>query len=767
MVHGQTYTNPENGRFLRPDELDLTALSTPRIKANGLVPTVSYEKMSKSKYNGVDPGATIAAYGADATRAHMLFQAPVGDVLEWDPKKITGVQRWLQRVVRLSSAFWIPDEELARFEVPEDLDMKLTDILKLLVHKGVLMLPKSSSKEQTTEKLEQRLVTLLKPQENKLWIKTQQIIASVHESYSQTFSLNTVVSDLMTLTNTIYDTPHCSVATPYLKWYSMAHLVRMAAPIAPGVAEEAWQMLTAHSHPGNKETRDTQASTPKPPTVFATGFPAADLDIIPQLSRTVTCLVQVDGKRKFEVKIEKTYDADILTNRESLSLWILDQLQHTTQGKKWFDRDTGKVWDLSDTKQPHPLYKFVPNDWQVIIANNGRLCNLVSPKKAMAKAKKGELDPAVKISNTPAAVSYRANIKWEVTGLNHNSNEKSATGRDEEFVKGLNAGKTSLKEKTDERLFEPRQNNIVDQAVSQAYRIDTESPQSRPSATSALALRRVHARIDTLMNSLPSFLQPRYTPPTIFPVSRDAHLFALKSIGRIPSEFSAGEIEHYKCYLASLPTPPTITPDYILHYLAKDERRRKTVIEDHNAVFPEQFTPSPHPTKPLLYEQRYSISRKLREYRSWVNTMMHDEERRRSSASLVGHATSREVETELTEHKRKEFEDAYKGAFKRWEKKRWGTSILKKETKRVVDTWQKIITLWASGVESRIRVTPRKHVAIKESERDRLARHDIEQGKELSVVKDEPVDDWVWLAGDDPNPKRWRAGGKKELPKWE
>ncbi|CBX96909.1 hypothetical protein LEMA_P100400.1 [Plenodomus lingam JN3] len=67
MVHGETYTDPATGRFLRPDEVDLTNRSKPVIRATGLTPNKSYEKMSKSKYNGVDPGVTIAKYGADAT----------------------------------------------------------------------------------------------------------------------------------------------------------------------------------------------------------------------------------------------------------------------------------------------------------------------------------------------------------------------------------------------------------------------------------------------------------------------------------------------------------------------------------------------------------------------------------------------------------------------------------------------------------------------------------------------------------------------------
>ncbi|KAI5290916.1 Leucyl-tRNA synthetase, mitochondrial, partial [Ascosphaera acerosa] len=76
MVHGKTFKDPATQRFLRPDEVDLSDPKAPRIKGTDTGPSVSYEKMSKSKYNGVDPTACIAKFGADAVRAHMLFAAP-------------------------------------------------------------------------------------------------------------------------------------------------------------------------------------------------------------------------------------------------------------------------------------------------------------------------------------------------------------------------------------------------------------------------------------------------------------------------------------------------------------------------------------------------------------------------------------------------------------------------------------------------------------------------------------------------------------------
>ncbi|KAK3044044.1 coenzyme A transporter, partial [Coniosporium uncinatum] len=51
MVYGKTYTDPRNGRFLKPDEVDLSDPSHPVMKISAEKPNISFEKMSKSKYN--------------------------------------------------------------------------------------------------------------------------------------------------------------------------------------------------------------------------------------------------------------------------------------------------------------------------------------------------------------------------------------------------------------------------------------------------------------------------------------------------------------------------------------------------------------------------------------------------------------------------------------------------------------------------------------------------------------------------------------------
>ncbi|KAK0651799.1 hypothetical protein B0T16DRAFT_320970 [Cercophora newfieldiana] len=290
MVHGKTYIDPSNGRFLKPDEVDLSDSSNPKVVATNEPATVSYEKMSKSKYNGVDPTDVIAQHGADATRAHMLFQAPVADVLDWDEDKIVGVTRWLSR-------------------------------LHELVEKTALLLAGTNTTTpqayfaSASEKWDS-----MSPKEQAqwdadadVWRDVQKTIGSVTASYNQVYSLNTVVSDLMILTNTIVER---NSATPVIRKEAVSALIRMVAPITPAFAEECWAVL----NPGTE-------------SIFQSGgeglFPVADGSEKLIQPRRQACAVQINGKVKFVAEIPKPPSV----KGDELRDWIVAELLKTEEGR--------------------------------------------------------------------------------------------------------------------------------------------------------------------------------------------------------------------------------------------------------------------------------------------------------------------------------------------------------------------------------------------------------------------------------------------------
>ena len=322
MVHGRTLTDPDTKRILKPDEVDVSSIAEPRIKLSGKAPVVTFEKMSKSKFNGVDPAECLRKYGADVTRAHLLFSAPVSDVLDWDEEKISGVQRWIARVWQVVHT--VANHNIATM-APDAARMNLTNDV-----------------------------------EAELWKTVQATIKSVDHSFSQTYSLNTIISDLMQLTNhltkvtsstngnvesDIANIPPSMAATLY---HSCSALLRLMAPITSSFTEECWSILhTQHSGPTS--------------FAFQAGFPTLDGSLERLQSRSQPCAVQVNGKLKFVTEIAVPPEG--LAGGE-LQKWVLKRAFESDVAREVMAR---QGWNVSGAKK-------------IVVVRGGRTVNLVIGK---------------------------------------------------------------------------------------------------------------------------------------------------------------------------------------------------------------------------------------------------------------------------------------------------------------------------------------------------------------------------------------------------
>jgi len=80
---------------------------------------VEVEKMSKSKYNVVNPDDIVAQYGADTFRMYEMFLGPIDISKPWDTKGIEGVHRFLKKMWRLycdEQRGWIVNDDAATEE---------------------------------------------------------------------------------------------------------------------------------------------------------------------------------------------------------------------------------------------------------------------------------------------------------------------------------------------------------------------------------------------------------------------------------------------------------------------------------------------------------------------------------------------------------------------------------------------------------------------------------------------------------------------------
>ncbi|KAI2615884.1 leucyl-tRNA synthetase [Hypoxylon sp. NC1633] len=298
MVHGKTYSDPDSGRFLTPDEVDLSNSTQPKVLASGRTATVTFEKMSKSKHNGVDPTTFIAKYGSDATRAHILFQAPVGEVLNWDEDKIFGITRWLRRVYDLVQSVRNPGESSTEFN-------------------GEIYFSRSAPEGEAAQQAANAEV----------WRTTQNTIVSVTNALEKVYSLNTTISSLMGLTNVLIK--H-RTASDLIKYEATLRLVRMMAPITPTFAEECWSILA----PGDR-------------SIFAEGkrtWPVPDGSLRLLGRSHITCAVQVNGKLRCVVNIP-IKPTEIAEGSAEFQEWVTEEILKSdeAQAKLVGDNDIRKA----------------------------------------------------------------------------------------------------------------------------------------------------------------------------------------------------------------------------------------------------------------------------------------------------------------------------------------------------------------------------------------------------------------------------------------
>jgi len=145
------------------------------------------EKMSKSKFNTVNPDELVEKYGADTFRMYEMFLGPVEQSKPWDTKGIEGVHRFLRKLWRL----FFDETKGAIFtqEAPTATELKI-------LHK-------------TIKKIEEE---------------------------TDRFSYNTAVAAFMVCVNELGEVK-CN------KKQILEQLLIILAPYAPHIAEELWNAL--------------------------------------------------------------------------------------------------------------------------------------------------------------------------------------------------------------------------------------------------------------------------------------------------------------------------------------------------------------------------------------------------------------------------------------------------------------------------------------------------------------------------------------------
>ena len=182
MIHATSYRDAR-GKYYYENEVENRDGGWQALE-DGRTIDARREKMSKSKYNVVNPEDMCREYGADSLRLYELFMGPLEDGGDWDTNGVAGCRRFLDRAWRVFDEGKLTDAEIEALELERVLHIAIRNVTDAINSKR----------------------------------------------------FNTAISDMMVFVNEATR----SAAVPR-SWYEA--FVAILAPFAPHVAEELWQAL--------------------------------------------------------------------------------------------------------------------------------------------------------------------------------------------------------------------------------------------------------------------------------------------------------------------------------------------------------------------------------------------------------------------------------------------------------------------------------------------------------------------------------------------
>ncbi len=260
MVQAITFKNPNNNKYF--SKYQIKDINDPKDPITGENIDIIYEKMSKSKYNGVDPSLVIDKYGADTARMFILFKAPPEKDLEWDDSDVEGQYRFIQRLWKF-----------------------VINTLELTKSKSRLNIEKEKSKDGEALRL--------------INIAIKEITDDLDN-----LQFNTAISELMKAVNGLSSiVNNCSNET---LTNVVSILVKITSPFSPHIAEELWKTI------GNAQSIHLQ-SWPK-------------FDAIALEQDSFKLIIQINGKVRGSIDASKNLSkdelGDIAIKSDAAQKWI-------------------------------------------------------------------------------------------------------------------------------------------------------------------------------------------------------------------------------------------------------------------------------------------------------------------------------------------------------------------------------------------------------------------------------------------------------------
>lgn len=272
MVMGRSFRSKTNGKYIPPQEVEI--IDSKRNKAihkTTKTPVVmSWEKMSKSKHNGVDPNDMFIEYGVDTTRLLIMADVAPTSHRNWNSNTFPGILNWQRRL-------WMTIQDFIRHR-----------------------------KDQPP------LHAKFKAEDDYMFDSRNYYIKGATFNYCQSQQMSVAVSKMQGLTNSLRKVSPGTVAKSQQYERALAAQIILLAPMAPRFASELWSgFLSA-------ENRLSDSSEIKwNQSVMGQNWPEVDMNY------ELDLICQINGHENAAVKFPRK-DIELLKKEEALRI-ALDQ----------------------------------------------------------------------------------------------------------------------------------------------------------------------------------------------------------------------------------------------------------------------------------------------------------------------------------------------------------------------------------------------------------------------------------------------------------
>ena len=208
------------------------------------------EKMSKSKKNVIDPNTIVDSFGSDTARFFILSDSPPQRDMEWTDEGVEGASRFLNKVWQLITAHNYKDIPYQKIKHSDENDFHI-------------------------------------------FLCTYKTIKNVTQAI-ENFHFNIAIANIRALFNELNLYKINTHNNKIIFKFCISNFLITLNPICPHICEEAWEIL------GNKQS------------ISNSPWPKVDLQYFNE--NNIILPVQINGKRRAEIKIAKSLDSKEVEN---------------------------------------------------------------------------------------------------------------------------------------------------------------------------------------------------------------------------------------------------------------------------------------------------------------------------------------------------------------------------------------------------------------------------------------------------------------------